>query len=299
MEKSLTSLDWSLIQSFLAVAETGSLSAAAHMLGASQPTLGRQIKQIEAQLNASLFQRNPRGFTLTLTGENLMPHARVMRDAINKIALTAAGQTQTLTGTVRIAASEFVSAYVLPKVIARLRQAFPEITIDLVASDASENLLFREADIALRMYRPTQLDVITKHIGDLSLGMFASVDYLNRKGRPKTAADILDGHDLVGYDQDEQIILGMRQMNMAAQRDWFATRCDNSTAYWELVRAGCGIGFSQTHIGMNDPDVEQILCDIPIPSLPIWLTAHEAMRQTPRIRRVWDALESGIKTFVS
>lgn len=299
MDISLTSLDWSLLQSFLAVADEGSLSGAARKLGASQPTLGRQIKQIETQLGVTLFHRQPRGFALTDIGAELLGPARAMQDAAMQVSLTAAGRAQNTSGTVRITASVFVANFILPPIIAKLRLAHPEISIDLIPNDASENLLFREADIALRMYRPSQLDVITRHLCDLPLGMFASTDYLARKGRPQTMGDIFDGHDLVGYDRDERILRGMRQMGLDAKRNWFQTRCDEDVIYWELVRLGCGIGFSQVHVGRKDPCVEQILPDVPIPPLPVWLTAHQAMQQTPRIRRVWDILAAEIPAFVS
>jgi len=295
----LTSLDWSLLQSFLAVAEEGSLSGAARKLGASQPTLGRQIKQIEEQLGVTLFHRQPRGLLITEIGAELLTPARAMRDAAMQVSLTAAGREQNTAGTVRITASVFVSHFILPPIIAKIRRTYPEISIDLLPNDASENLLFREADIALRMYRPTQLDIITRHLCDLPLGMFASNDYLDRNGRPQHVDELFGIHDLVGYDRDEQILRGMRQMGIEAQRDWFQTRCDESVIYWELVRMGCGIGFAQVHVGMRDPRVEQVLADIPIPPLPVWLTAHQAMQQTPRIRRVWDVLAREIPAFVS
>ena len=299
MDKTLTSLDWSLLQSFLAVAEQGSLSAAARQLGASQPTLGRQIKQIEDQLGVTLFHRQPRGFALTDIGAELLGPARTMRDAAMRLSLTAAGREQKTSGTVRITASVIVAHFILPPIIAKIRRQYPEISIDLLPNDASDNLLFREADIALRMYRPTQLDMITRHLCDLPLGMFASSEYLNRKGRPQTVEDLLNDHDLVGYDQDEQILRGMRAMGLETHRDWFQTRCDDSITYWALVREGCGIGFAQTSMGRKDCSVEQILPEIKIPPPPIWLTAHQAMRQTPRIRRVWDMLADEIPAFVS
>ncbi len=299
MDKTLSSLDWSLLQSFLAVADEGSLSGAARKLGTSQPTLGRRIKQIETQLGVTLFHRQPRGFALTDIGTELLAPARAMHDAAMQVSLAAAGRAQSTAGTVRITASVFVANFILPPIIAKLRLAYPEISLDLIPNDASENLLFREADIALRMYRPTQLDIITRHLCDLPLGMFASTNYLDRKGRPDTIEDIFNTHDLVGFDRDEQILRGMRQMGLDAKRDWFKTRCDEAVTYWELVRAGCGIGFSQTHVGQRDPSVEQILQDVPIPSLPVWLTAHQAMQQTPRIRRVWDMLADEIPAFVS
>jgi len=299
MDKSLANLDWSLLQSFLAVAEEGSLSAAARRLGASQPTLGRQIRQVEQQLGVTLFTRKPRGLQLTDIGQALLPAAQTMRDAAGQMALAAAGQEQQIKGTVRITASVFVSHHILPPIIAYIMRQEPDIAIELTPNDASENLLFREADIAIRMYRPTQLDVVAKHLGDLPLGVFGSVDYLNRMGRPDTIEDMMNGHDLVGYDADEQILRGMRQMGLDARRDWFHIRCDNNVVYWELLRAGCGLGFSQIYVAMDDPQVEQVLPDLPIPPLPVWLVAHQAMRQTPRIRRVWDMLAEGLSPFVS
>ncbi|MDP5362682.1 MAG: LysR family transcriptional regulator [Paracoccaceae bacterium] len=298
MDKSISSLDWSLVQSFLAVAETGSLSAAARQLGTSQPTLGRQIKQIEAQLGAELFYRQARGFALTQTGAALVRPAQAMRDAMQQIALTAAGQRARLEGTVRITASVATSAQHLPRIIARIRKLEPQIAIELVPSDDSRNLLYREADIAVRMYRPTQLDLVTQHLGDIPLGIFAAKTYLAERGMPQSPAD-LARHDFVGFDSGNEIIDGFRAAGLEVDRDYFKTRCDDNVAYWELVRAGCGIGFAQADVGRSDPLVDQIEIGMPLPTLPVWLTAHEAMRQTPRIRRVWELLEQGLRPLVS
>ena len=298
MDKSFGTLDWSLVQTFLAVAETGSLSAAGRALEISQPTLGRQIKAIEAQLGAELFHRQPRGFVLTETGAELVAPARAMRDAVRQISLTAAGQQARLEGTVRITASVTISTHFLPAIIAQIRRLEPEIAIDLVPSDDSRNLLYREADIAVRMYRPTQLDLVTQHIGDIPLGVFASKSYLDSHGMPQSSEELLD-HDFVGYDRDDSIIEGFTASGMPVDRDFFQTRCDDNNAYWALVQAGCGIGFGQRQMGRDDPEMVEIDLGIPLPVLPIWLTAHEAMRQTPRIRRVWQILEEGLRPLVS
>jgi DNA-binding transcriptional LysR family regulator len=298
MDKTLQKFDWSLVQAFLAVAETGSLSAAARSLGTSQPTLGRQIKTIETQLGAELFRRQARGFALTQTGAELVAPAKAMQDAVRQIALTAAGQQARLDGTVRITASVATSAMHLPAIIARIRKLEPQIAIELVPSDDTSNLLFREADIAVRMYRPTQLDLVTQHIGEIPLGVFAAKSYLRDRGVPQSLADI-GTHDFVGYDTHLHIIEGMANVGLHVDRDLFKVRCDDHIAYWQLVRAGCGIGFAQADIGRSDPLVEELMKDIQIPGLPVWLTAHEAMRQTPRIRRVWDLLSEGLKPLVS
>ncbi len=298
MDKPIENLDWSLVQAFLAVAETGSLSAAARTMGASQPTLGRQIKTLEAQLGADLFHRKPRGFSLTRTGAELVAPARAMRAAVQQIGLTAAGQQARLAGTVRISASVAVAEDHFPKIVAHIRQQEPEIEIEIAPTDDSHNLLFREADIAIRMYRPTQLDLVTKHLGDLELRMFAAKTYIQTHGQPRSVDDLLD-HQFVGYDHDDRIIAGFRAAGVEVGRHFFRTRCDDHATYWALVKAGCGIGFAQAAIGDRDPAVAAIDVGFPLPKLPIWLTAHAAMRQTPRIRRVWDLLEQGLRPLVS
>ncbi|NOC85481.1 LysR family transcriptional regulator [Ruegeria sp. HKCCD6428] len=294
MDKALTHADWSLIQCFLAVAETGSLSAAARHLNRSQPTLGRQVQNLEDELGVSLFDRHARGLKLSEAGSQLLPMAQQMHSAMTAFSLAAAGQSQQLEGSVRITASVFASHHLLPPILASIREQEPTIQLELVATDTTENLLYREADIAVRMYRPAQVDLISRYLGDVPLCFCAEKSYLDRKGRPKTPEELFT-HDLVGFDANQEIIKAMREKGWPASRDSFATRCDLQSAYWELIRAGCGIGFSQVQVAQADPDVEILPLDVDIPILPVWLAAPQAMRQTPRIRRVWDLLAEGLK----
>lgn len=294
MDNPLNTLDWSLVQAFLAVAETGSLSAAARTLGASQPTLGRQIKAIEQQLGADLFLRQARGFALSETGAALVAPAQAMRAAAGQIALTAAGRAERLEGMVRITASVAISLYHLPAIIAGIRLAEPHIAVELAPSDSTTNLLYREADIAVRMYRPTQLDLVAQRLGEVELSVFAAKSYIARRGFPTNAADF-QSHDFVGYDANPAMVDGFRAAGMPVQRDFFKARCDDNVVYWELVRAGCGIGFVQASIGRADPLVQELPFGDMAPNLDMWLTAHAAMRQTPRIRRVWDMLAEGLR----
>jgi len=293
MDKSLSSLDWTLVRAFLAVADTGSLSGAARRLGGSQPTLGRQIRQLETALGQALFHRRPKGLALTENGRALLPGAQKMQAAMHEIELTAAGRETGLSGPVRITASESVSLSILPPILAKLRLEAPGISIDLVPSDSTENLLFREADIALRMYRPRQLELVARHLGDIRLGIYASRAYLDRAGRPETALDLFD-HPIIGYDRNEEIIRELQSRGFPATRDWFAFRCDSHTVNWELVRAGCGIGFGQAGVAQADPEIEEIPIDVNLPVLPVWLATHQALRHSPRIAMVWDALAEGM-----
>ena len=285
----MDNLDWTLIRSFLAVAETGSLSAAARQLGQSQPTIGRHIAQMDADLGVSLFNRHPRGLTLSDAGAELMPAATQMRDAAARLSLAAEGQSQVLEGTIRISTSVFVAHFHMPAIIARLRKAAPGIQVELHPSDVSENLLFREADIAIRMYHPRELDIIARKIGEIEIGLFAAKSYIDAHGRPRAFADLTD-HTLIGLDRSDMMIRGMREAGMQISIHDFAVRCDDQAVGWHLLRAGCGIGFGQVKVAQSDPLVEQIRLDIPIPTLPVWLAAPEALRRSPRIRFVYDFL---------
>jgi DNA-binding transcriptional LysR family regulator len=294
MDKDANALDWTLLQSFSAVVETGSLSGAARNLGQSQPTIGRHVKQLESALGVDLFTRAPRGLVPTAAGLEIADMTRDMQSAATRLRLIADGKAGNLSGTVRITASVVTSHFILPRIVADLRQAMPEIQIDLVPSDTTENLIFREADIAVRMYRPSQLDVITKHICDQPMAVYAAKSYLDRMGRPETLEDAAR-LDFVGFDKSDLIIRVMTNLGLEASRDFFAVRCDQQAVHWELVRAGCGLGGAQTIIGDADPTMERILeGQMQLQALPIWLTAPQALHSNARIRAVWDYLSAAL-----
>lgn len=281
--------DWTLLQSFAAVAEHASLSAAARALGTSQPTLSRHIAALEATLGTRLFERGRSGVTLTVDGSDVLIHAQRMADAAAQVNGGLGQAPSDLAGTVRVTASQVVATFVLPEVLQTLRQAYPQIDIEVVASDTTENVLRREADIALRMYRPTQADVITRHVMDVPLGLFAARRYVEARGLPHKLEDLRD-HDVIGYDRSPLIIDGLRRAGLEVDRTFFAFRSDDQVLCWQLVRAGCGIGFGQKHVGDADPDVVQVFGPDPVGRLPLWLTAHPDVRRTPRIRRIYDGL---------
>ncbi len=277
--------DWTLLRSFLAVAETGSLSAAARTLGQTQPTIGRHIAALERQLSTALFTRALRGMALTEAGAALVPAAREMRAAAARLSRMAEGQGDAVSGTVRLTASRIVSHFLLPAMIADLRQQEPGIEVEIVPSDTTENLLFREADIALRMYRPTQADVVTRHVTDLALGLYAAPAQLAREGVPRDLA-ALGAMTFVGFDRSDLMLRTMAGLGVNRTRTDFPVRCDDQVIYWNLGRAGCGIVAMQRVIGDADPYMARIADFLPLPALPVWLTVPEPLRHNPRIRRV-------------
>jgi DNA-binding transcriptional LysR family regulator len=291
------SLDWSLVQAFLAVAESGSLSAASRTLGVAQPTIGRQVRALEEQLGIELFHRHDKGLTLTDGGQTLLGSARSMRLAASEMELRAAGHGKNLGGAVRIATSVAVATHHLPAIASKLRVEYPQIGLDIVPDDESSNLLFREADIAVRMYRPTQLELVAQHLGDFHLGAFAGRKYVERRGLPQCVEEILE-HEVVGFDRQTVMIEAFRRGGLPIERDWFKVRVDDQAVYWQLVRAGCGIGFAQCTVGRTDPEVAEVPVDFGLPVLPVWLTAHEAVRRTPRVDLIWGKLALAFKAIL-
>jgi len=283
--------NWNHLQAFISVARCGSLSAAARDLAISQPTIGRTIAMLEEDLGVLLFVRTRGGMQITPTGLDLLDYAKGIAGKAEGLSLAAVGRAEAIKGTVRITASQIVAVYLLPDILTALRRAEPEIEIELVASDRTENLLAREADIAVRMYRPLQLDLISRKVAELPLGMFAAKTYLATYGSPARLQDF-KSHQFVGYDQNEVIIRGLRTAGLEVDRSFFAFRSDDQVVCWKMVVAGVGIGFTQLQIGNAVPQVEQILPEFDLPSLPVWLTAHAELRSGRRVRRVYDFLAS-------
>lgn len=285
--------DWRLIRSFLAALEQGSLLGAARVLSATQPTIGRHIAELEAQLGVVLFERTGRGLLPTPTALQLADAARAMDSAANELARNVTGADAGISGTVRISASQPVACYLLPPILAQMRQALPDVQVELVVSNAVSNLLRREADIALRMVQPEQASLVVKRIARITLGVYAHRDYLRRRGTPRHPQDLLK-HDLVGTDRDETILRGMAGFGLPVSRTSFAFRCDDLIGYWAAVRAGLGIGFVSDYLAATDKAVVAILPMIKVPPIPIWLTVHREIRTSQRIRAVYDFLSQAI-----
>ena len=284
--------DWALLRAFLEVAQAGSLSRAALALGSSQPTLSRQIAQLEVQLGHALFERTTRGVRLTDAGAALRVPVERMREQALQFELVAAGRSQSLAGTVRVTASDVYSAYVLPPLLRALRESHPEIQIELVASDRIENLLEREADIALRTARPRQTALVARRLADQPLGLYAHRDHVLAHGRPTAAT--LRQHSWVGYDRSDQMLRGFRAAGIAADKAMFGFRCDNQIVAWQAVLAGLGIGVMAQRVAAQFPQVQRVLPRVVIAPMPLWLTAHRELRGTPRLRVVFDALAQAL-----
>ena len=289
-----TSFDWSLIRSFLAALDQGSLLAAARLLKTSQPTLGRHIAELESQLGVVLFERTGRGLVPTATALQLAESAREMETGAQQLSRTLKRAQLQTTGTVRITASVPVAVQLMPALLARMRQALPDIQVELVSSNQVSNLLRREADIAIRMVRPEQGTLVAKKIGSVGIGAYAHRSYLARRSAIRQPADLLQ-HDLIGSDTDTAILRGFQAMGYAAGPEAFALRTDDFIVQWQAVRAGLGIGFVADYMARTDADVVRVLPGaLNVPDLPMWLAVHREIRTNRRIRAVYDFLTEAL-----
>lgn len=281
--------DWDTLKSFALIGEHGSLSAAARVAGISQSTMSRHLSALEHAVGARLVERKTSGIVLTSQGLSMFDHVQKMSDAAHQLSYTLGSAQSSISGSVRISASEFVAAFVLPEILSRLRVDERAIDLEVVATDATDNLLRRDADIAIRMYRPTQLDLITRKVGNLKLAAFASNAYIERRGRPSRIEDLFD-HDVIGYDRNQAIIDGFNAAGLKIDRDFFAFRCDTQFVCWQMVLAGYGIGVFPSKAGEKFSTVTKIANIGDIGMLPIWLTAHSEVRNCQRLRKAYDFL---------
>lgn len=285
--------DWALVRSFLAVLDAGSLMGAARKLAAQQPTLSRHIAELESQLGVPLFERTGRGVTPTAAALAIAEAARQMEAGAYGLAQALAGRLDATAGTVRITTSQVAATWLLPGVLARLQQQEPAIQVELVASNQISNLLRREADIAVRMVRPTQGSLVARKLGELPIVAAAHADYLARAGTPTQPAE-LPQHRLIGYDRDDTIERGFAALGFPIPPERFVLRTDDQVAYVRLVGAGAGIGFITRYTASQLPGVQTVLPMLQIPPLPCWLAVHREIRGNAVVRRVYDFLADAI-----
>lgn len=295
MEWNGIDFDWNHAKAFLITAEEGSLSAAARVLGAAQPTLGRQVTALESELGIVLFQRVGRGLVLTQTGLELLEHVRAMGESANRVSLTALGQSQSIEGTVRISASEVYAAHLLPSIIARLRLEQPGIDIGIVASHTTSDLRRREADIAIRNFQPTEPDLIARKIRDVPARLYATATYLERIGNPKLPYDLRNA-DFINISSGDVFMQSLNKMGFDLTKRNFPIMTENYLVMWEYVKHGLGIGILDAHIGDAEPGVQRVLPDMDPLIFPIWLVAHREISTSLRIRTVFDVLAEELAT---
>lgn len=282
--------DWNQMRALLTTVEAGSLSAAAKRLGLTQPTLGRQVAALEESLGLAIFERVGRNLVLTEAGERLVADLREMGAAAERVTLSAAAQSQSVEGVVRITTADIYAGHVLPPLLEKIRREAPAITVQVLAVGQISDLLRREADIAIRHVRPDQDGLIARRCKDTAAYIYGTPALIARLGRPQTAAE-LARHDFVGaLENNDDFIAEMQKRGVPLGPDNFRLATQSGMTAWEWVRKGMCLGAMVEAVARQTPEVEIVVPSIePIP-VPVWLVTHRELHTSRRIRLVFDLL---------
>lgn len=288
--------NWSWYRTFLKVLETGSLSAAGRAMGLTQPTVGRHIDSLEAALGLRLFTRSFDGFAPTDAALDLKPYALGLASTAAALRRMASGHQSGVRGVVRLTASEVIGVEVLPPILAALHAEHPELVIELVLSNRIDDLLHREADIAVRMIPPTQDALIAKRVGSIEAGLYAHEGYLARRGTP-ASMDALADHTMIGYDEENAYIRTFQAQFPMFSRKALRFRADSDLAQLAAIRAGLGIGVCQVGLGSRDPALVRVLKSRFSLKMDTWIAMHEDLRNSPRCAVTFAALAAGLRAY--
>lgn len=280
---------WDHLASFLAVMREGSLSGAARSLGLSQPTLRRQIEKLEEVLGAVLFTRSSLGLAPTETALATLRYAESIAGVAEALVRTVSGAAKADEGTVRVTCSEVVGIEVLPPMLVPLRKAHPRIQVELVPTNENEDLLRRDADVAVRMARPTQAGLVASRVGAVEVGLFASESYCRENPPPRTLEGLAHGHALIGRDRSDAMLAVFAAAGLRLTRRQFALRTDSDAAQLSAIRAGLGIGVCQRPLASRLPALRRVLPTLGFP-LEVWVVTHENLRHLGRVSIVFDHL---------
>jgi DNA-binding transcriptional LysR family regulator len=288
--------DWDLCRSFLAILREGSLSAAGRSLGLAHPTLRRHLEALEESLGTGLFIRSPTGLMPTDMALALRGPAEAMEAAFEQMRRLASGSGDSVSGTVRITASEVMGAHVLPAILQNLRLLHPALHFELELSDDLSDLMRRDADVALRMVRPTQGDLLARKLGEVGLGLYAHQTWLERHPMPASFADLAHSRHLIGYDRQTILIDALRAQGHKVSRADFGLRTDSNLAQLAAMQAGLGVAICQKPIAARDQALVQLFPDIG-GKMEIWLVCHPAIATIARVRACLEGIGQGMAHY--
>ncbi len=280
--------DWDNVRFFLAAARSGSLNAAAKTIGASQPTMGRRIAALERNVGAPLFDRHREGLVLTEVGRGILERALAIEEAALALDRTILAPDDGIAGPVRVSATEGLGSLWLTPRLRTIADRHRDLQLELHLDNAPVNLLRREADIALRLSRPSTPDLIARKVGELSFGLFASRGYCAEHGEPRSLAE-LSNHSLV------DVVLRQAAPDQAWHRvldgePRIAYSTNSTIAQLAAVRAGYGVSMMPRYVHGYYDDLVELLPGTDWRRRELWLVAHTDLRTSARIRLVFDAI---------
>lgn len=289
MDWTAVAFDWNRARAFLVTAEEGSLSAAARALGLTQPTLSRQVEALQQELGVVLFERFGRGLELTPAGASLLEHVRIMGKGAMALSIAAQGQSDEISGPVTISASDAYAGLWLPPILRKLRDREPGLAIRVLAENSASDLMRREADIAIRNFRPEEPELIARRISDTGAAFYATESYVAEHGLIRTEAD-WDRANLIVPGRTADVLKVLQSMGIPVTPRSVAYECTSYLAMWEMVRQGLGVGMLDIRLGDRETGITRAAADTCSIAFPIWLVAHRDILTNARLRCVFDFL---------
>lgn len=287
--------DWNHVRAFLVTMQAGSLSAAATLLGVSQPTLSRQISALERSLGNVLFERVGRGLEATPAATRLLEHVQAMGDAATELALAASGNITRIEGAISIACTEMVAVVNMVPALNELKDMYPGLQVNLVVSNEISDLKRREADIAIRLFRPTEPDLIARKIRDYTASLYCTPEYHSSLPKKGSQADF-DRASFIGFPDgiNQEYFGALNQQGFQLSDSNFQILCNSHYSQWELCKRGLGITVMDTSIGDRESQVQRIHSDLIVFRGEYWLVSHRELRTNLRVRTVFDYLYQAI-----
>ena len=281
------SLDWDDLHTVLAISRHGTLSAAARALQLTQSTVGRRLDNLQQRLGVILLQKTPSGYVTTEACTHILANLERMEQEALSVATSIGGQDTRLTGSVRVTTVEVLATHFIAPSLTGLRQHYPGLTVELDTDTRSLSLSRREADIAIRLVRFEQHDVMVRKIATMGFGLFVSPDYLARRGEPDFSNGCA-GHDLVTVQEDQLHLPEARWLTDHASRAMIAIRSNSRAVLLRCAQAG--LGLTCLPLYMADAGLIRLTPPIADPQRDIWIGVHKDIRRSPRIRVVVDHL---------
>ncbi|PZO81940.1 MAG: LysR family transcriptional regulator [Mesorhizobium amorphae] len=282
-------ISWDDHRIFLAVLEAGSLAGAARALGLSHPTVRARLTAFEAALGTVLFTRSNNGLAPTETAERLRDTARSMAMAADLLRRQASAESGEIAGSVRLSVPDIMGVELMPAMLQPLLEKHRKLSIELSLSNAQADVLAHEVDIAVRTVSPAQGSLIARRVARYPIGLFASADYLARRGVPASLEE-LGGHTLVGPDRNPVDLGIAARLGLSFAPDRLALKTDSHPAQLAAARAGLGIAPCPQPVAAADPTLVRVLPDIVLHELEVWTVTHVNLAKVSRIRKVLDHL---------
>ena len=280
-------MDWDKLRIFHTVAEAGSFTHAGDLLNLSQSAVSRQVSALEESLRTTLFRRHARGLILTEQGELLYQTAR---DVFAKLAMAEAMLTDAKEkprGELKVSTTIGLGSTWLTPRIREFIEAYPDINVNMVLTDGEVDLTMREADIAIRLWPPTQPDLVQRKLMTVNFHLYASPDYVKRRGMPKSPED-LDRHSLIVYGDDTPNPVRASEwlMELGANPDKPRNpvlKVNNIYGLLLAVESGLGIGALPDYIVQGQSPPVRVLADVAGPKFDTYFVYAEELRNSKRI----------------